>query len=140
MGAQACAGFDQEEYNCNVDGRDEFPDFKFNPVSQYNEVTEVLGGDLKVDRPMYCADPNTEQTMLASGMGGLLGTYKPLCLSLRSGEPALVGGGRVIGNYPIIWKYRVKRYPTYSATNLNTKANDVANRPQIKISAMKTCW
>ena len=31
---------------------------------------------------------------------------KPLGLSLRNGEPVIVGGGRQIGNYPIIWKWK----------------------------------
>lgn len=127
LGAQGCLGFDQEEYNCNIDGRDEFPDYKYNPVSQYNEVSEVLNTDLKVDRPMYCNDPNTESTLLATANSGLLGTMKPLCLSLRNGSPGLVGAGRVIGNYPIIWKYKRKVNGTEAqnsrANNVETKVN-----------------
>ena len=39
-------------------------------------------------------------------LGGITGSMKPLALSLRNGEPLVVGGGRVIGNYPIIWKWQ----------------------------------
>lgn len=105
---QHCRGFEEEEYNCEINGRDEFNEFKFNPVSQWNEVGEVLGSDFKVDRPMYCNDSNTSQTLLATRNDGLLGNMKPLCLSLRNGEPLLVGGGRQIGNYPIVWKWKRK--------------------------------
>ena len=103
---QHCLGFEVEEYNCNVNGRDEFQDFVSSPVAQYNEMKEVLGSDLKVDAPMYSNDSNTSSTCLASSRSGLLGMMKPLGLSLSNGEPLIVGGGRQIGNYPIVWKWR----------------------------------
>lgn len=103
---QHCLGFEVEEYNCNVNGRDEFQDFVSSPVAQYNEMKEVLGSDLKVDAPMYSNDSNTSSTVLASSRSGLLGMMKPLGLSLSNGEPLIVGGGRQIGNYPIVWKWR----------------------------------
>ena len=105
---QHCRGFEEEEYNCEVNGREEFPEFKFNPVSQWNEIGEVLGSSFKVDRPMYCNDSNTSSTVLCSRNDGMLGNMKPLGLSLRNGEPVIVGGGRQIGNYPIVWKWRRK--------------------------------
>ena len=38
----------------------------------------VLNTDLKVDRPMYCNDPNTESTLLATATGSLsLHVYAP---------------------------------------------------------------
>jgi hypothetical protein len=112
---QSCQGYGMEEYNCNIDGRDEFDHFVYNPISQYNEMGNVLGSDLKVVRPQYCNDDNTAQSELATVYSGLLGTMKPLGLSLRNGEPLVVGGGRQIGNYPIIWKW--KRVPHAVAQN-----------------------
>lgn len=103
---QKCQGFAIEEYNCNIDGRDEFDHFVFNPVSQYNELSAVLGKDYEVVRPQYCCDSNTAHSFLTPIESGLLGTQKPLGLSLRNGEPLVVGGGRAIGNYPIIWKWK----------------------------------
>ena len=103
---QGCLGFSQEEFNVNVDGRDEFDHFVYNPVSQYNEISNVVGADLKVERPFYCVDDNTAVSELAKIESGILGTFKPLALSLRSGQGGIVGGGRMIGNYPIIWKYK----------------------------------
>jgi len=106
MGKQGCRGFAREEYNCNIDGRDEFDHFVFNPVSQYNEMSAVLGKDLQVSRPQYINDENSVSAQLTSRSSGLQGTMKPLGLSLRNGEPLVVGGGRRIGNYPIVWKWK----------------------------------
>lgn len=106
MLSQACMGYSKEEFNVNVDGRDEFDHFVYNPVAQYNEISNVLGADLKVERPFYCNDDNTACSELAKLESGILGTFKPLALSLRSGQGGIVGGGRMIGNYPIIFKYK----------------------------------
>ena len=106
MLSQACMGYSKEEFNVNVDGRDEFDHFVYNPVAQYNEISNVVGADLKVERPFYCNDDNTACSQLATIESGILGTFKPLALSLRSGQGGIVGGGRTIGNYPIIFKYK----------------------------------
>lgn len=106
FGAQACKGFSREEYNCNIDGVDLFDEKKFNPVAQYNEMSVVLGKDLMVDRPLYICDDNTYQSDISMLENGAVGNFKPLGVSLRNGEPLIVGGGREIGNYPIIWKYQ----------------------------------
>ena len=106
MRNQYAIGVEDEEYNVEVNGRDEYPDFVFNPVSQYNELKYCLGRPLYVDRPLYCNDQNTTQSLLSMVNQGISGTFKPLGCSLRNGEPALVGGGRQIGNYPIVFKYR----------------------------------
>ncbi len=103
---QQILGVEKEEFNVNIDGTDEFPNFVYSPIAQYNEVKEALGADLRIERPIYCNDPNTVQARLSSANGGLVGMYKPLACSLRNGNVAVVGGGRQIGNYPIIWKYR----------------------------------
>lgn len=106
MVKQGCRGFGREEYNCNIDGRDEFDHFVFNPISQYNEMSAVLGKDLQVSRPMYANDENMVSSDLSPRNAGLQGVMKPLGLSLRNGQPQVVGGGRQIGNYPIIWKWK----------------------------------
>jgi hypothetical protein len=112
---QHCIGVENEEYNCEVNGREEFTDFKFNPVSQYNELKVALGRPIYVDKPMYCNDENTTASLLSMLNNGMSGVMKPLAVGLRSGEPALVGGGRMIGNYPIVWKYR------YTPQRINDK-------------------
>jgi len=106
LGRQGVRGFGLEEYNCNIDGRDEFDHFVFNPCSQYNELKASLGKDLQVPRPMFMNDDNTCASRLSTLTSGILGQFKPLSLSLRNGEPVVVGGGRTIGNYPIIWKWK----------------------------------
>lgn len=113
---QNAIGVEDEEYNVEVNGRDEYQDFKFNPVSQYNELKVALGRPLFVDRPLYVNDINTANSLLSMANGGILGTFKPLACALRNGEPDLVGGGRQIGNYPIVFKYR---YTPRNADNKN---------------------
>lgn len=107
---QKCQGFSQEEYNVNIDGRDEFDHFVYNPISQYNELTATLGKDWDVTRAQYCCDDNTAESYLSPLENGLMGTQKPLSLCLRNGEPVVVGGGRQIGNYPVIWKWKRKAH------------------------------
>lgn len=124
---QKCQGFAVEEYNCNIDGRDEFDHFVYNPVSQYNELSAVLGKDYEVVRPQYCCDPNTAHSFLTPIESGLLGTQKPLGLSLRNGEPLVVGGGRAIGNYPIIWKWKRESF-----ANADVNKNMVQDNYTIK--------
>lgn len=121
LGRQRIDGMNQEEYNVNIDGVDIFQDFKFSPASQYDESSNCLGGDIKLDRPFYFNDDNTIHTCLSPSVAGILGQYKPLCLDLSNGTGQIVGGGRVIGAYPIIWKY--KRKPTGVIAN---KINSIA--------------
>tara|TARA_R110002012_G_scaffold8356_9_gene38559 strand:+ start:131 stop:1687 length:1557 start_codon:yes stop_codon:yes gene_type:complete len=106
-----CQGINQEEYNVNIDGVDVFVENKWNPSSQYDETTNCLGQDLKVVRPSFWCDENTINCRLGEPNDGILGKYKPLCLDLTNGEPVIVGGGRQIGAYPIIWKYKRKAVP-----------------------------
>ena len=100
-----CEGMNQEEYNCNIDGVDIFQESKWNPASQYDEASACLGGDLQVPRPVYFNDENTIMNKLADSSGAILGKLKPLCLDLSNGNAGVVGGGRSVGAYPIIWKY-----------------------------------
>tara|TARA_R110002012_G_scaffold10961_2_gene49340 strand:+ start:16 stop:1521 length:1506 start_codon:yes stop_codon:yes gene_type:complete len=114
LGKQGSRGFGLEEYNCNIDGRDEFDHFVFNPCSQYNELKASLGKDLQVPRPMFMNDDNTCASRLSTIASGILGQFKPLSLCLRNGEPVVVGGGRTIGNYPIVWKWKRTGHGTSS--------------------------
>jgi len=119
-GKQRIDGMNQEEYNVNIDGSDIFQEFKFSPASQYDEVSNCLGQDLQVERPVYYNDDNTIYAGLSPSVAGMLGQYKPLCLDLSNGTGQIVGGGRAIGGYPIIWKY--KRKPTGT---INFKINSL---------------
>ncbi len=103
-----CDGMNQEEYNVNIDGVDIFPDYKWSPASQYDETSNCVGLDLQVVRPFYYCDENTLSCRLAEPKDGILGKYKPLCLDLANGENSIIGGGRTLGSYPMIWKYRRK--------------------------------
>jgi len=123
FGKQACKGFSKEEYNCNIDGVDLFDEKLFNPISQYNEMGVVLGKDLMVDRPLYVCDDNTYQSQISTLANGAVGNFKPLGVSLRNGEPLIVGGGREIGNYPIVWKYN---RTTHNAPLNNSPRDDHA--------------
>ena len=116
-----CDGMNQEEYNVNIDGVDIFQENKWNPSSQYNETSYCLGGDLQVPRPMYFNDENTIMSKLADTKGGLLGKMKPLCLDLDNGSGGILGAGRQIGAYPIIWKY--KRRPCAATPSKATDAD-----------------
>tara|TARA_R110002074_G_scaffold11315_9_gene42168 strand:- start:1729 stop:3183 length:1455 start_codon:yes stop_codon:yes gene_type:complete len=105
---QRIDGMNQEEYNVNIAGVDIFPDYKWSPASQYDETANCLGADIQVPRPVYFNDENTAFNGVGSQSGGLLGKYKPLCLDLSNGNDGILGSGRTIGAYPIIWKYRRK--------------------------------
>jgi len=105
---QRIDGMNQEEYNVNIAGVDVFPDYKWAPTSHYDETANCLGTDIQVPRPVYFNDENTAFNGLGSQSGGVLGKYKPLCLDLSNGNDGILGSGRTIGAYPIIWKYRRK--------------------------------
>lgn len=118
---QYCMGYSQEEYNVEVNGRDEFDHFVYNPCSQYNELSECLGKDPNLDKVEYINDEMTTGSYLSTMENGLQGSMKPLAYSLRSGEPGVVGAGRQIGNYPIVWKYK---RTGHNAVQTNSLRND----------------
>lgn len=123
--AGRCDAQPQEEYNVNIDGIDVFQEHKYSPASQYDETTNCLGSDLKVDRPLYFADDNSLYYSLGSYSGGYCGNYKPLCLDLTNGQQQIMGGGRNIGAYPVIWKY--KRKSGAAVANLSPALNTAMN-------------
>lgn len=105
---QRIDAINQEEYNVNIAGVDVFPENKWSPSSQYDETSNCIGSDIQVPRPVYYADENTASNGLGSSVNGTLGRYKPLCLDLSNGSDGILGTGRTIGAYPIIWKYSRK--------------------------------
>ncbi len=117
-----CDGMNQEEYNVNIDGVDVFQEAKWNPSSQYDEATNCLNGDLQIPRIAYFNDENTVMNRLGDTLGGVLGKQKPLCLDLKNGNAGVVGAGRSIGAYPIIWKYSRKPCSGIAAFNTNSPA------------------
>ena len=107
-GEQRIDAINQEEYNVNIAGVDLFPENKWAPTSQYDETSNCLGSDIQVPRPVYFADENTAFSGLGSSANGTLGRYKPLCVDLTNGSDGILGTGRTIGAYPIIFKYARK--------------------------------
>ena len=107
--SQSIDGIDEEEYNCEVNGLDIFPQFVVNNASQYNQMSLVLDGDLIVPRTMYYTDPNAQHQRLSALNDGLMSNYKPLGVDLRNGNGGVVGGGTTImSGSPLIWKYKRK--------------------------------
>jgi hypothetical protein len=94
--------------NYNINGVDIFPTPQHSPLQHYNQIGYILGNDLQVVKPLYCADVNTEYSLLSPPIGNILGKYNIIGLDLTNGEPTIRGGGRQIGNYPIIVKYMRK--------------------------------
>lgn len=105
---QRIDAINQEEYNVNIAGVDLFPENKWSPSSQYDETSNCLGSDIQVPRPVYYADENTAYNGLGSSVNGTLGRYKPICVDLTNGSDGILGTGRTIGAYPIIFKYARK--------------------------------
>lgn len=102
----------------NINGVDIFPTPQHSPLQHYNQLSYVLGNDLQVIKPLYCKDVNTEYSMLSPPNSNLLGKYNVLALDLSNGEPSIQGGGRTIGNYPVIIKY-VRRPHADVLSNIN---------------------
>ncbi len=110
----------------NINGVDIFPTPQHSPLQHYNQLSYVLGNDLQVIKPLYCTDVNTEYSLLSPSQSNLLGKYNVLALDLSNGNPQIQGGGRVIGQYPIIFKY-VRR--GHGDVNSN-----IANTPQCALA------
>jgi hypothetical protein len=102
---QRCDSVNNESINFNINGEDEYEYALNHDGFLYDELSYALGKDLEVERPMFFNDDNTEHVYLASSTNPLQGTYKPLGISLRNGNPGIMGAGRVIGKYPIVVKY-----------------------------------
>jgi len=119
---QRSDGYAVENIQFNVNGVDVYTSgfLGRNPQDLYNNCSYVLGRDLQVVKPLYIKDPNTCASMLSPPDLGLLGKYKPLMLDLTNGEPTTRGGGRFLGQYPIIVRHRVKPTDTTASDRVNT--------------------
>jgi len=122
---QRIDAMNQEEYNVNIAGVDLFPENKWAPTSQYDETSNCLGSDIQVPRPVYYADENTAYNGLGSSVNGTLGRYKPLCVDLTNGSDGILGTGRTIGAYPIIFKYARKPTAVVAGAYKTAKNGDL---------------
>lgn len=132
---QRVDGMPIEAIQWNINGADEYPEFKENFGSHYDAVADALGTDLDVERPMFFCDVNTEWSQLASAYNPLLGTYKPLAIDLRNGNPGILGAGRRIGNYPIICKYKRRPHGAVALAAGNPAFNDTTGAMNIDFYA-----
>jgi hypothetical protein len=106
LGEQRCDGVNEESINWYVNGQDVFPESElFHNGFHYDQLAMALDMDLQVERPMFMNSLDTQYAGLTSPANPLSGTYKPLGLDLRNGTGQILGGGTLIGNYPIICKY-----------------------------------
>ena len=119
-----------ESYQVNVNGVDRYPFFIESPATQYDLLSYGVGGEPEMERPFLFQDDNDFASGITTAQSGLAGTYKPLSCDLRNGLPVVVGGGTLIGKYPIVWKY--KRTGTAGANDgagltTRNKMNGAAN-------------
>ena len=120
-----CDAVSLQEVQFNVNGVDIYPaGFVENPVELYNNVSYNLGRDLQVVKPFYVKDPATCASLLSPPQLGLLGKYSPICLDLKNGEPAIRGGGRFIGEYPVRVLYKRKPVAATTSTWFNGGAGN----------------
>ncbi len=120
-----CDAISLQEVQFNVNGVDIYPaGFVENPIEFYNNVSYNLGRDLQVVKPFYVKDPATCASLLSPPQMGLLGKYSPICLDLKNGEPAIRGGGRFIGEYPIRVLYKRKPVAETTSTWFNGGAGN----------------
>jgi hypothetical protein len=106
LGPQRCDGVNEESINWYVNGQDVFPESElFHNGFHYDQLAMALDMDLQVERPMFMNSLDGQYAGLTSPANPLSGTYKPLGLDLRNGTGQILGGGTLIGNYPIICKY-----------------------------------
>lgn len=103
-----CDGINDETINWNINGLDTYTEDIYSPATQYKHLRFALGTNLDVERPMFYTDDNTEASLLAGRFNPLQGTYKPLALDLRNGNPGIIGAGTLIGEYPINVRYSRK--------------------------------
>jgi hypothetical protein len=128
-----CDGMNNESINWEVNGRDEYTEDVSNPAIHYDFLTQTLDADLDVERPMFMSDENTLSSALAGFQNPLQATYKPMGLDLRNGNGGILGGGRVIGQYPIVCKY--SRTPMAAIAN---RANATTGAMSVDFYVMAT--
>jgi len=123
---QRVDGVSIENIQFSVNGVDTYPEPYFSPISQYNQLCDTLAGDLEVPKPLYCADVNTQYSLLSAPESGLHGKFKPLGLSLRNGNGGIRFSGKQIASYPIVAKYSRKPHPIVNSNPLGGGASNIA--------------
>lgn len=121
LGSQRCDGVNEESVNWYINGQDVFPESElFHNGFHFDQLAMALDMDLQVERPMFMNSLDSQFAGLTSPANPLSGTYKPLGLDLRNGTGQILGGGTLIGNYPIICKYSrnaITAQPTSAGEN-----------------------
>ncbi len=115
----ASDGAAAEEYNVTVNGEDQFPFFYSSKASQHHLQELAVGQEVRMERPFYYTDQNDLDSGLTTIGSGLQGTYSTLGISLRNGNPVVVGGGTIQGAYPVVFRY--KRTPVAHSGNNGTQ-------------------
>ena len=70
-----------ERYNVKFNGQWIYNEEIDNVAQQYNLLTDMLGNDVDISRPMILWDENVITSVLTYIDSGLQGTYKPLCIA-----------------------------------------------------------
>lgn len=111
LNEQRIDGVNTESINWYINGKDLYPESEVNSNAiLYDHVNSALDRDLDVERPMFMNALDTQFAAMTSPNNPFNGTYKPLAVDLRNGNPGILGAGTLIGNYPIVCKY--SRIPT----------------------------
>ena len=129
----ACDGMAQEEYQVAVNGQDQLPFFYRSKASQHHMADLAVGKEVRMERAFYYTDQNDLSSHITTKSSGMQGTYSPLGISLRNGNPIVFGGGTPIGKYPVVWKY--KRTPVAASVDTNTQVAALDIKYLCKVSA-----
>jgi len=102
---QRIDGISQESIQWRINGVDVYPEPKSATSSQYDQMYYALGySDLQVERPMFYCDANSISAGTTAWDSGLQGTYKPIGYDAKVSS-AIIGGGTMCGQYPIVLRY-----------------------------------
>lgn len=123
---QRCDSCSVESVQYVVNGVEVYPEPYASPISQYNQISDTLSGDLEVVKPLYVNDINTQYSLAAAPESGLQGKFKPLGLSLRNGNGGVRFSGKQIGNYPIIVRYTRRPHAAVNVNALGGGNSDIA--------------
>ncbi len=117
----ASDGMAEEEFQVSVNGEDQLPFFYSSKASQHHLQDLAVGDEVRMERAFYYTDQNDITSGITTKTSGLQGTYSTLGISLRNGNPLILGGGTPIGKYPVIFKY--KRTPIANTGSNNTQVS-----------------
>ena len=91
-----------------------------------------VGAETRMERAFFYTDQNDIDSLITTPSSGMQGTYSPLGISLRNGNPIVLGGGTVIGKYPVVFKY--KRTPSASSPSNNRQIGSLDIKFLCKVS------